>query len=407
MGKPEDQKTPKDDRLRQWYIDMLVECQKRGIVGKLTNMYDLYFSNKSNDATVVPYMEGDYFPAEVENIIKDIDEGKVGKKNGGKEGKKKKGDKKQKRKSGRGGTRSSGIEEDALKASGIQFPDQRSLEEGGRDYVMVKLGETIQPMKESFIVAHLAWKGAKKEDMMVPKAILEYRREHNVTIVDGPEIELEEEKTPDNTEQKPTSKTEGTVASNGTENSSKDKDDSKPEDTDMKSTEKPKPTDNEDGKDQIKAENENEKVAEKSESVGDKVEVKTEDVDMKESEGSKDVTMTDASEKPQPDQAGEAKKEDDKDNKSEKQDNSMDVEKNTETDDSKDDSNSKPIDQSVTKESETTTNIDDKSDENEATPSDETKTDKKDSVVEKSTDETVASKEETAESKTDQNVEKK
>merc|ERR1712137_1054286 len=37
----------------------------------------------------------------------------------------------------------------------------------------------------------------------------------------------------------------------------------------------------------------------------------------------------------------------------------------------------------------------------------ETKTDKKDSVVEKSTDETVASKEETAESKTDQNVEKK
>merc|ERR1712137_794690 len=236
-AKPEDQKTPKDDRLRQWYLDMLVECQKRGIVGKVTNMYDLYFANEKNDATVVPYMDGDYFPAEAENIIKDIQEGKAGKKTPGAGTKKKKGDKKQKRKSGRGGTRSSGIDEDALKASGIQFPDQRSLEEGGRDYVMVKLGETIQPMKESFIVAHLAWKGAKKEDMMVPKAILEYRREHNVTIVDGPEIELEEEKTPDNTEQKPTSKTEGTVASNGTENSSKDKDDSKPEDTDMKDPE--------------------------------------------------------------------------------------------------------------------------------------------------------------------------
>merc|ERR1712137_660516 len=420
MGKPEDQKTPKDDRLRQWYIDMLVECQKRGIVGKLTNMYDLYFSNKSNDATVVPYMEGDYFPAEVENIIKDIDEGKVGKKNGGKEGKKKKGDKKQKRKSGRGGTRSSGIDEDALKASGIQFPDQRSLEEGGRDYVMVKLGETIQPMKESFIVAHLAWKGAKKEDIMVPKAILEYRREHNVTIVDGPEIELEEEKTPDNAEQKPTNKTEGTAASNGTENSSEDKDDSKPEDTDMKhpedkkesdskSAENPKSTDNENGQDQSKPENENEKVAEKSESVGDKVEVKTEDVEMKESEGSKDVTMTDASEKPQPEQADEAKKEDDKDDKSEKQDDSMDVEKNNETEDSKDDSNSnsKAIDESVKKESETTANVDDKLDENAATPSDETKTDKKDSVVEKNADETVATNVETAESKTDQNAEKK
>jgi len=188
-AKPEDQKTPKDDRLRQWYIDMLVDCQKRGIVGKLTNMYDLYFSDKGNDAAVVPYMEGDYFPAEVENIIKDIEEGKVGKKNSGKEGKKKKGDKKQKRKSGRGGTRSSGIDEEALKASGIQFPgkDQKSLEEGGRDYVMVKLGETIQPMKESFIVAFLAWKGAKKENMVVPKAIEEYRAQHNITIEFGPE----------------------------------------------------------------------------------------------------------------------------------------------------------------------------------------------------------------------------
>merc|ERR1712137_1442455 len=143
MGKPEDQKTPKDDRLRQWYIDMLVECQKRGIVGKLTNMYDLYFSNKENDATVVPYMDGDYFPAEVENIIKDIEEGKAGKK-GNQQGKKKNDkSKKQKKKSGRGGTRSTGLDEDALKASGILQPgmDQKSLEEGGRDYVMVRLGE--------------------------------------------------------------------------------------------------------------------------------------------------------------------------------------------------------------------------------------------------------------------------
>jgi E1A/CREB-binding protein len=80
---------PKDDRLRQWYIDMLVDCQKRGIVGLVTNMYDLYFANEKNDASVVPYMDGDYFPAQVENIIKDIEEGKVGKK-GSKARKKKK-----------------------------------------------------------------------------------------------------------------------------------------------------------------------------------------------------------------------------------------------------------------------------------------------------------------------------
>lgn len=190
-AKPEDQKTPKDDRLRQWYIDMLVECQRRGIVGKLTNMYDLYFANKNNDATVVPYMEGDYFPAEVENIIKDIEEGKASKKSVGKDGKKKKGDTKQKKKSGRGGTRSTGLDEDALKASGVQFPgkDQKSLQEGGRDYVMVKLGETIQPMKESFIVAFLAWKGAKKEDMVVPPAIQKYREEHNIVVEFGPSFE--------------------------------------------------------------------------------------------------------------------------------------------------------------------------------------------------------------------------
>ena len=181
-AKPEDQKTPKDDRLRQWYIDMLVKCQQRGIVGKMTNMYDLYFANKEHDATVVPYMDGDYFPAEVENIIKDIEEGKTGKKNN-QQGKKKKNDQKQK-KTGRGGTRSTGLDEDALKASGIVPPgkDQKSLEEGGRDYVMVKLGETIQPMKESFIVAYLAWEGATEDQLVVPKEIEEYRKKHGIVV---------------------------------------------------------------------------------------------------------------------------------------------------------------------------------------------------------------------------------
>lgn len=188
-AKPEDQKTPKDDRLRQWYIDMLIECQKRGVVGKLTNMYDLYFSNDKNDATTVPYMDGDYFPAEVENIIKDIEEGKTGKKSSSQGQKKKKGANnnnkaKQKKKSGRGGTRSTGLDEEALRASGIMTPgkDQKSLEEGGRDYVMVKLGETIQPMKESFIVAFLSWDGAREEDMVVPKAIQEHRDKYGVEV---------------------------------------------------------------------------------------------------------------------------------------------------------------------------------------------------------------------------------
>ena len=178
-AKPEDQKTPKEDRLRQWYLDMLVECQRRGIVGKLTNMYDLYFANPKNDATIVPYMDGDYFPAEVENIIKDLEEGKRSKK-GTSAGKKKKS--KNKSKSGRGGTRSAGLDEEAHTDSGTVPPgaDQKSLEEGGRDFVMAQLGETIHPMKESFIVAFLTWEGANPEHLVVPKAIAEYREKHGI-----------------------------------------------------------------------------------------------------------------------------------------------------------------------------------------------------------------------------------
>jgi len=181
-AKPEDQKVPKDDRLRQWYIDMLIEAQRRGVVGKVTNMYDLYFKDPKNDATIVPYLDGDYFPAEVENIIKDIEEGKGGKK-GSSQGKKKKEKKVQKKKTGRGGTRSTGLDEEALKASGFVPPgtELKSIEEGGRDYVMTKLGETIQPMKESFIVAFLAWKGADEANMVVPKHIQEYRDKNGFT----------------------------------------------------------------------------------------------------------------------------------------------------------------------------------------------------------------------------------
>jgi len=178
-AKPEDQKTPKDDRLRQWYVDMLVECQRRQIVGRLTNVYDLYFANEKNDATVLPYMEGDYFPAEVENIIKDLEEGKNGKK-ANSLGKKKKCKSKSKKKSGRSGTRSNGIDEEALAASGIIPPgvETKSLLEGERDYVMAKLGETIQPMKESFLVAFLNWEGVQPENRVVPKEIQRYIDEH-------------------------------------------------------------------------------------------------------------------------------------------------------------------------------------------------------------------------------------
>jgi E1A/CREB-binding protein len=160
-AKPEDQKTPRDSRLRQWYIDMLVECQKRSIVGMVSNMYDQYFSNKKLDASHVPYFEGDYFPGEAENIIKMLEDG--GDKKGGAGGKKKKKD--SSKKNSRGSSSDLTAAEEEVKC----------FKEGGRDMVMQKFCDAIQGMKESFIVAFLNWKDAKPEHLVVPKEIEEYR----------------------------------------------------------------------------------------------------------------------------------------------------------------------------------------------------------------------------------------
>jgi E1A/CREB-binding protein len=177
-AKPEDQKTPRDSRLRQWYIEMLVECQKRNIVGKVTNMYDLYFANEKLDATAVPYLEGDYFPGEVENIIKMLEQG-VGKKgNGGGKKKKNKGGAVNK---GNTGTRSTGVDEEALLMSGM-MDGAKCFKDLDRDQVMVKLGETIQPMKESFIVAFLNWSGANEDDLIVPEAVEKARIEYSAMM---------------------------------------------------------------------------------------------------------------------------------------------------------------------------------------------------------------------------------
>ena len=46
------------------------------------------------------------------------------------------------------------------------------------------LSETIQPMKESYIVAHLAWENAVEEQLVVSKEMIGYREKHGgrVTI---------------------------------------------------------------------------------------------------------------------------------------------------------------------------------------------------------------------------------
>jgi E1A/CREB-binding protein len=218
-AKPENQKTPKDDRLRLWYMDMLLECQRRAIVGKITNMHELYFSDPKNDATIVPYMDGDYFPGEVENVIRDMEEGKHSKK-GSSDGKKKKSKSKSKSKAkaGRGGTRSTGLDEEALAASGIVPPgyDQKSIEEGNQDYVMQKLGQIIEPMKDTFLVAYLAWEGATDKDMAVSKEIMEHR-ERNGYFLENKKDKSEDEVTSKNSTKvdAPNTEVDASLASKG------------------------------------------------------------------------------------------------------------------------------------------------------------------------------------------------
>jgi len=124
---PEDQKTPKDDRLKKWYVDMLHDAQNEGIVHSLTNLYDEFFDMPSPQILDLPYLEGDYWTGEVENIIKELD-----------------------------GGCSEGLGSSRSKRAGKQNPTNiEPQSQIAQDSVMSKLGKCIKPMKESFIVARL------------------------------------------------------------------------------------------------------------------------------------------------------------------------------------------------------------------------------------------------------------
>ena len=155
---PTDQKTPKDDKLRKWYVDLLAVCRERGIVSELSNIYDEYLKDPTNDATCLPYLDGDYWTNEAEEIIKDLKAGKLhvpdpiaseadadddGKEGGGKMNEK--STRRNKNKSAAAAARPtrSGKGAGAL------------LSRNERDPVMAKLAAILEPMKEAFFVARL------------------------------------------------------------------------------------------------------------------------------------------------------------------------------------------------------------------------------------------------------------
>jgi hypothetical protein len=143
---PSDQKTPKDDKLRKWYVDMLDECKTRGIMEDITDIYAEYLADPSLDATVLPYFEGDYWVSEAEVIIKDI-----GHSGGGVvsdsvlDDPTEVNDKSKRKTSTRKGRTSRG-------SGGAALQTSTKID---RDPVMAKLASIIEPMKEAFFVCRM------------------------------------------------------------------------------------------------------------------------------------------------------------------------------------------------------------------------------------------------------------
>lgn len=163
---PQDQKTPKDDRLRQWYVQILDTCVKRGIVLEVTDMYTEFLANPANDSTVIPYFEGDYWIGEAENIIKNLQEdGSCGDSDSD-VSLDETGRPKNKRKS-----------KNKAKTKTKRPRVSRGTVSGktDRDPVMSKFANIIEPMKEAFFVARLLSK-----EYALEKAATELCKEGNV-----------------------------------------------------------------------------------------------------------------------------------------------------------------------------------------------------------------------------------
>jgi E1A/CREB-binding protein len=143
---PARQKTPKSDKLREWYLKMLAAAKAEGIVVSLGNLFDELKLDREatgevRSATDVLYFDGDYWPGAVEEYIvaHKAEQAKLRAAGGGAGGSA--GPLKRDRSGGkakRGGTAATDAT-DSLDAA-----------------LMGKLAESIKTMKADFIMVHLA-----------------------------------------------------------------------------------------------------------------------------------------------------------------------------------------------------------------------------------------------------------